>query len=115
MKHVSLSELHEHLDEYIEAAREGETVEVRDGGRAIAQLCPPPATPDTEDTRAPNEISDEEWRTFPIEERLRRSGIRTTGRQDPAGLRALTERIPPLARPLTVDSTTLLREDRDAR
>ena len=41
MRTAQVSELKERLDEVIEAVRNGETVEIRDGVSAIAQFRPP--------------------------------------------------------------------------
>ena len=50
MKSVQLSELREHLDEYIEAAKNGETVSVVEGQKPVIEMKP-----------APRKLSDEEW------------------------------------------------------
>jgi antitoxin (DNA-binding transcriptional repressor) of toxin-antitoxin stability system len=41
MKTATVAELHEHLDEYLDAVRAGETVEIRDEKGRFARLEPP--------------------------------------------------------------------------
>lgn len=43
MRTVELKALEERLDEYVRAARHGETILVTDGGRVVARLVPPRA------------------------------------------------------------------------
>src|SRR5207253_2726158 len=40
MKTATVAELHEHLDEYLDAVRNGERVEIRDDEGRIAQIVP---------------------------------------------------------------------------
>ncbi len=67
MKSVQLSELRERLDEFIEAVRNGETVELLEGECSVAKAKPLP-----QPTPARNNNSDEEW----IEKLVARGVIR---------------------------------------
>ena len=44
MKTATVAELHEHLDEYLDAVRAGEAVEIRDEKGRFARIVPPPTS-----------------------------------------------------------------------
>src|SRR4051812_15969022 len=52
MKTATIAELHEHLDEYLDLVRAGESVEIRNEKGQVAQLVPPAAAPSADDLKA---------------------------------------------------------------
>ena len=67
MKSLQLTELHDRSDEFIEAVKNGQTVELLEGERSVATV-----EPLREPTPAPTNGSDEEW----IEKLVARGVIR---------------------------------------
>jgi prevent-host-death family protein len=44
MRQVEIKELRRHIDRYLRAVQDGETIQVADGGRPVARLVPAPRT-----------------------------------------------------------------------